>query len=95
MLVLTRGKGEKIEIEAGGERIILTVLGNRGGDRVRLGFEASQYVVIHRSEVAEKIRKENSNVHKGNGSVEGQSEIAGGANPSNSVSGEATDSFST
>lgn len=54
MLVLSRKKGETIDITVGGERIEVSVVEIRG-DKVRLGVEASKSVAIHRREVQELI----------------------------------------
>lgn len=53
MLVLSRGKSQEVIITCGEERIVVTVAEIRG-DRVRLGFTASQYVRINRAEVEER-----------------------------------------
>lgn len=53
MLVLSRKKGESIQI---GEGITVTIVEIRG-DKVRLGVEAPRDVPVHRQEVIEAIRK--------------------------------------
>ena len=55
MLVLSRKKDESIEI---GRDIVVTVIETRG-DKVRLGIEAPRDVPVHRSEVADAIRRAN------------------------------------
>lgn len=56
MLVLSRKKDEKIVI---GDSITLMVIEIRG-DKVRLGIEAPRDVTVHREEVYEAIKRENS-----------------------------------
>ena len=56
MLVLSRKKDEKIVI---GDSITLMVIEIRG-DKVRLGIEAPRDVAVHREEVYEAIKRENS-----------------------------------
>ena len=55
MLVLSRKKNESIEI---GRDVVVTVIETRG-DKVRLGIEAPRDVPVHRSEVADAIRRAN------------------------------------
>ncbi len=55
MLVLTRKAGEGIII---GDDIRVTVIEVKGGG-IRLGIEAPSEVKIHRTEVYERIQKEN------------------------------------
>lgn len=47
MLVLSRGKGQRIRI---GEDITLTVVEIRG-DKIRLGIEAPRTIDVHRDEI--------------------------------------------
>jgi carbon storage regulator len=54
MLVLTRKPGERTIIH---DRIEITVLAVKG-DRVVLGFEADASIPIMRSELAERIERE-------------------------------------
>lgn len=54
MLVLSRHKGEQIQI---GENITLTVVEIRG-DKVRLGVEAPGEVPVHRMEVYDAIKRQ-------------------------------------
>jgi carbon storage regulator len=61
MLVLSRKIQESVMVAgaSGLEQLIkVTVLDIRGG-RVRLGFDASADVPVHRAEVWERIRAEN------------------------------------
>jgi carbon storage regulator len=60
MLVLSRKMQESVVVAAasGCEQMVkVTVLGVRGGS-VKLGFEASAEVPVHRAEVWERIRAE-------------------------------------
>lgn len=56
MLVLSRRVGESIVI---GDEIFFTVLGFKG-NQVSLGFDAPDSVTIHRNEIYQKIKAENS-----------------------------------
>jgi carbon storage regulator len=56
MLMLTRKTGEAIEIGTG---VTVRVMEVRG-QQVRLGIEAPANIVVHRHEVAERIRTEQS-----------------------------------
>ncbi|MBS4208289.1 carbon storage regulator CsrA [Bacillus sp. FJAT-50079] len=56
MLVLTRKKGESIQI---GEDIEITITGIKG-DQVKIGINAPKNVEIHRKEVWLDIRNENT-----------------------------------
>ena len=56
MLVLSRKTGEKIVI---GDNIAITVVEVKGG-KVRIGIEAPADVPVHREEVFQAIRLENS-----------------------------------
>ncbi|MBN9229564.1 MAG: carbon storage regulator CsrA [Legionella sp.] len=56
MLILTRRIGETVLIN---DDIYITVLGVKG-NQVRLGFDAPQDVIIHRQEIHQKIKKEQS-----------------------------------
>ncbi|MFD7524834.1 carbon storage regulator CsrA [Paenibacillus chitinolyticus] len=55
MLILSRGKGEKIMI---GQDIVLTVL-DVAGDQVRIGIEAPKDITIYREEIYQAIQAEN------------------------------------
>lgn len=54
MLILTRRVGETLKI---GDEVSLTVVGIKG-NQVRLGIEAPKSVVVHRSEVYDRIQAE-------------------------------------
>lgn len=55
MLVLSRQRDQTIMI---GDDIEITVVDIRG-DKVRLGINAPQHVIVHRKEVYEAIKREN------------------------------------
>ena len=60
MLVLTRKRGEKIQI---GDDVTITVCEFRhtsGGLQVRIGIEAPREVPVHRGEVYDAIKREQS-----------------------------------
>lgn len=57
-LVITRKTGEVVEIDGG--MIIITVVEIRP-DKVRLSIQAPKEMSVHRSEIAELIRREQSN----------------------------------
>lgn len=62
MLVLSRHRNEKVDINGGFKKgdkthvngCTITIVDIRG-DKVRLGFEADPSTIIHRSEVQDKI----------------------------------------
>lgn len=56
MLILTRRMGEKIVI---GNEIEITVLGMKG-NMVKLGIKAPKDVTVHREEVYQRIKSENT-----------------------------------
>ncbi len=62
MLVLSRKRGEWVDIdggsEAGGVSICVTGI---GPDKVRIGIEARRDVPVHRREVAKRIQMANDN----------------------------------
>lgn len=60
MLVLSRKKNESIVIN---DDITIVVVEIRG-DKVRLGVEAPKEVPVHRREVFEAIRRNESDTHK-------------------------------
>lgn len=60
MLVLSRHRDETIMI---GDNIEITVVDIKG-DKVRIGINAPREVQVHRKEVYEAIRKENSEACK-------------------------------
>jgi carbon storage regulator len=57
MLVLSRGIGQSVNI--GGSQIIVKVISIKG-DNVRLGIEAPKSMTVHRSEVQQRVDKEES-----------------------------------
>lgn len=61
MLVLSRKKDEKLII---GEEIEVMVVDIRG-DRVRLGIAAPKNLTVHREEVYNAIKREQSESNKG------------------------------
>jgi carbon storage regulator len=61
MLILTRKVGEMIMI---GEDIVVKVLGVRSA-QVKIGIEAPRELPVHRHEIFERIKSENS-AHNGN-----------------------------
>lgn len=70
MLVLSRKRGEKIQI---GESITLVIVEIRG-DKVRLGFEAPREVPIHRREVYDAIKR-NERAQKPGGADEASADV--------------------
>ena len=57
MLVLTRSVGERLFIQDGEIKIqVLEVKGNQ----VRIGIEAPKHIAIHREEVFDRIKTEDS-----------------------------------
>ena len=54
MLVLARTPGERVYI---GNDIVVTVVSVRG-DRVRLGFDCPPQIAVHREEIYQRIRAE-------------------------------------
>lgn len=56
MLVLSRYKDQSIYI---GDDIVITVVDVRG-DRIRIGIEAPSNVPVHRQEIYEAIKREQS-----------------------------------
>ena len=60
MLVLSRKKDEKIVI---GDNITLMVIESRG-DKVRLGIDAPRDVTVHREEIYDAIKREETGSEK-------------------------------
>jgi carbon storage regulator len=56
MLVLSRKKNESVVID---DQIVITIVEIRG-DKVRLGIEAPREVPVHRKEIFDAIRSEQS-----------------------------------
>jgi len=56
MLILTRRVGESVMI---GEEVTVTVLGVKG-NQVRLGVNAPKSVTVHREEIYDRIKAEQS-----------------------------------
>ncbi|UCC13349.1 MAG: carbon storage regulator CsrA [Gammaproteobacteria bacterium] len=56
MLILTRRVGESVVI---GDEVAVTVLGVKG-NQVRIGVTAPKDVAVHRQEIYERIKKEES-----------------------------------
>ena len=56
MLILTRRVSESLMI---GDEVTITVLGVKG-NQVRLGVNAPKHVAVHREEIYERIRAEES-----------------------------------
>lgn len=57
MLVLTRKKGESIQI---GENIEIQIVSIQG-DQVKIGINAPKHIEIHRKEIYQEIQLENTN----------------------------------
>ena len=56
MLILTRRVGETVMI---GDEVTITVLGVKG-NQVRVGINAPKTVAVHREEIYERIKREQS-----------------------------------
>ncbi|HTT02799.1 MAG TPA: carbon storage regulator CsrA [Steroidobacteraceae bacterium] len=56
MLILTRRVGETVMI---GNEVTVTVLGVKG-NQVRIGINAPKHVAVHREEIYERIKREQS-----------------------------------
>jgi carbon storage regulator len=61
MLILTRRVGETLMI---GDEVTVTVLGVKG-NQVRIGVNAPKDVSVHREEIYERIKKEQSEAGSG------------------------------
>ncbi|KHD86420.1 carbon storage regulator CsrA [Heyndrickxia ginsengihumi] len=61
MLILTRKKGESIQI---GDDIEITISAIQG-EQVKIGINAPKYIEIHRKEVYLDIQNENTEAAKG------------------------------
>ena len=57
MLVLQRKEGERIFLNWRGMRVVLTFVGFRGGNKIALGVEAPDEVVVMREEVQRQIER--------------------------------------
>jgi carbon storage regulator len=62
MLVLSRRRGQKVLIlDAETEDILCTVtVAHVHGDKISLGFEAPDDIIIHRKEVMDRIKKKST-----------------------------------
>ena len=56
MLILTRKSGESLMI---GDEVTVTVLGVKG-NQVRVGINAPKSVAVHREEIYDRIKREQS-----------------------------------
>ncbi|OIO59733.1 MAG: carbon storage regulator [Alphaproteobacteria bacterium CG_4_10_14_0_2_um_filter_63_37] len=56
MLILTRRNGESLMI---GDDVKITILGIKG-NQVRIGIDAPREVEVHREEIYERIKRENT-----------------------------------
>jgi len=63
MLILTRRVGETLMI---GDDVTVTVLGVKG-NQVRIGVNAPRDVAVHREEIYERIKLENTDVKESTG----------------------------
>ncbi len=51
MIVLQRGREEKVIIQTPQGDVVITVLAIRGESSVKLGFECPREILVHRSEI--------------------------------------------
>ncbi len=61
MLILTRRRGETLNI---GDEVQVTVLGIKG-NQVRIGIDAPKNVPVHRQEVYERIKRAEQEANTG------------------------------
>lgn len=59
MLILTRKMGQNIFIGEGDMLVTITILGVQGG-QVRIGIDAPQEIKVHREEIYNKIKNQDS-----------------------------------
>lgn len=62
MLILSRKPGQSFEI---GNNVVITIIGIKSGNQIRIGINAPKDIAVHRSEVATRIRAENGGMIPG------------------------------